>query len=215
MIISLLTLFLLAAPSAPIAQDATPRTAAALPQATVTPPVYPNLSCPIMGKPVSTRLFAETEKGRIFVCCKGCVPDILAHVDIAYRTAFPADKRLTNVKCPVTGKDITKDSPTVVLQGFEFQVHDAAAAQAARDESQIVLAKLHDPKLVDVANDLCPVSGTAAVKNAFAVIDGHIVRLSSPRSLEDVQKDPAAVLAKAKELRDKQDRDKKEKERQK
>jgi hypothetical protein len=176
-------------------------------QSSILPPIYPNASCPIMGKPVSTRLFAETEKGRIFVCCKGCVPDILADVDIAYRTAFPSDKPISNAKCPVTGKEITKDAPTVVLQGFEFRVHDADAAKVAREESQIVLAKLHEPKLVDVENKVCPISGSATAKNAFVVIDGQIVRLSSPKVVEDVQKDPAKTLAKAKEIRERQDKE--------
>ncbi len=176
-------------------------------QSSILPPVYPNASCPIMGKPVSTRLFAETDRGRIFVCCKSCVPDILSNVDIAYRTAFPSDKRIENAKCPVTGKEITKDSPTIVLQGFEFRVHDAAAAKIARDESQIALAKLNDPKLVDVENKVCPVTGAATTKNAFVLIEGHIVRLSSPKAIEEVQKDPKKVLAKAKELRAEEDKD--------
>ncbi len=180
--------------------------AALSPQAPVRPPLYPNAACPIMGKPVSTRLFAETEKGRIFVCCKGCVPDILANVDTAYRTAFPVDKRVENAKCPVTGKEIVKDSPAIVLQGFEFRVHDADAVRVARDESQVVLAKLNDPKLVDLANKVCPVTGQATAKNAFAVIEGQIVRLSSTKCLEDAQQDPAKVLAKAKELREKQEK---------
>jgi uncharacterized protein YuzB (UPF0349 family) len=159
-----------------------------------------------MGKPVSTRLFAETQKGRIFVCCKSCVPDILEDVDTAYRTAFPVDKRVENAKCPVTGKEIGQEPPTLVLQGFEFRVHDEAAVRVAREESQIVLAKLNDAKLVDVANNVCPVTGEAAAKNAFAVVESHIVRLSSPKCLEEVQQDPASVLAKAKELREKQEK---------
>lgn len=166
----------------------------------VQPPIYANTSCPIMGKPVSTRIFAETAKGRIFVCCKSCVPDILENVDVAYRTAYPANKRVANSKCPVTGAEISKDSPTVVLQGFEFSVKDSAAAALAREESQVVLAKLNDPKLVDLANKKCPVTGSAVTRNAFAVIDGYIVRLSSQKCIEEVEKDPAKVLAKAKEL---------------
>ncbi len=167
----------------------------------VSVPLYANPSCPIMGKPVSTTLFADTAKGRIYVCCKGCIKDIHADVETAYRTAFPADKKIVNTICPVTGKEITKDSPAIVLQGFEFSVHDAAAARLAVEESPIVIAKLNDPKLVDLANKTCPVTGEAIVKNAFVVIDGQIVRLSSPRLVEEVQKDPAKVLAKAKELR--------------
>lgn len=194
----LLIAALLIAPSAvlPTSND---DVAASEQQASVSVPIYPNASCPIMGKPVSTRLFAETDKGRIYVCCKSCIQDIRDDVETAYRTAFPAAKKLTNAKCPVTGSEIQKDSPTVALQGFEFSVRDADAARVAREDSQVVVAKLNDPKLVDLANKVCPVSGEPTAKNAFVVIDGNIVRLSSPKLVEEVSKDPAKILAKVKE----------------
>lgn len=185
-------------PSAPVV----PSTAA------TSTPIYPNASCPIMGKPVSTKLFAETDKGRIYVCCKGCVKDILADVPTAYRTAYPADKKVANKICPVTGGEITKDSPTVVLQGFEFFVRSKADVRTAQENSQVVLAKLNDPKLVDLDNKTCPVTGEAVAKNTFVVIDGAIVRLSSAKLLEEIAKDSAKVLAKAKEIRAKEEKDK-------
>lgn len=160
-----------------------------------------------MGKPVSTKLFAETDKGRIYVCCKGCVKDILADVPTAYRTAFPSDKKVANKVCPVTGGEITKDSPTVVLQGFEFFVRGKENVRAAQENSQVVLAKLNDPKLVDLDNKTCPVTGDAVAKNTFVVIEGTIVRLSSAKLLEGVAKDPAKVLAKAKEIRAKEEKE--------
>lgn len=201
---SILTLFLVAAPFGS-ASNSHPMTGAesatVQSQSVVSVPIYANPACPIMGKPVSTRLFAETEKGRIYVCCKSCIQDIVEDVETAYRTAFPAKTKIVNTKCPVTGSAIEKDSPTIVLQGFELSVHDAAAARLARQESQTVLAKLNDPKLVDLANKICPITGEATVKNAFVVIDGNIVRLSSPKLVQEVEKNPAKVLARAKELR--------------
>lgn len=184
-------------PSAPVAQ----------PTPAASTPIYPNASCPIMGKPVSTKLFAETDKGRIYICCKGCVKDILADVPTAYRTAYPADKKVANKICPVTGGEITKDSPTVVLQGFEFFVRSKEQVRAAQENSQVVLAKLNDPKLVDLDNKTCPVTGEAVAKNTFVVIEGTIVRLSSAKLLEEVAKDPAKVLAKAKEIRAKEEKE--------
>lgn len=176
------------------------------PQSPVSVPVHANPACPIMGKPVSTRLFAETEKGRIYVCCKSCIKDILADVGPAYRTAFPTNKKVQNKKCPVTGKEIQPDAPTVILQGFEFSVADSTAAEHAREDSQIVLALLNDPKLVDLANKTCPMTGEATVRNAFVVIEGTVVRLSSPKLREEIEKDPAKVLAKARELRAKEEK---------
>ena len=189
-------------PPAPVAQSSSP----------VGAPIYPNPSCPIMGKPVSTKLFAETEKGRIYICCKGCVKDILADVAVAYRTAYPTDKKVANKICPVTGGEITKDSPTVVLQGFEFFVRNKEAIRAAQENSQVVLAKLNDPKLVDLDNKICPVTGEAVVRNTFVVIDGTIVRLSSPKLFEEIAKDPAKALAKGKDIRAKEEKEKAAKE---
>ncbi|MCE9595717.1 MAG: hypothetical protein K8S98_16125 [Planctomycetes bacterium] len=183
------------APASPVAA----KTAAA------STPIFPNASCPIMGKPVSTKLFAETEMGRIYVCCKGCVKDILEDVAGAYRTAYPTDKKLDNKLCPVSGAAITKDSPTVVLQGFEFFVRGKEEVAKARENSQIVLAKLDDPKLVDLENETCPVTGEPVARNTFVVIEGTIVRLSSTKLADEIAKDPAKVLKKAKELRVQQD----------
>ena len=183
--------------------------ASSVPQApAASTPLYPNASCPIMGKPVSTKLFAETETGRIYVCCKGCIKDILADVTTAYRTAHPSDKKVANKICPVTGGEITVDSPTVVLQGFEFFVRSKDDVRLARENSQIVLAKLNDPKLVDLENQTCPVSGEVVARNAFVVIDGTIVRLSSAKLLEEIVMDPAKVLSKAREIRAKEDKEK-------
>lgn len=203
---SFLTLVLL---FAPVMQEK-PSVPVAQPTAASTP-IYPNASCPIMGKPVSTKLFAETDRGRIYICCKGCVKDILADVPVAYRTAYPSDKKVANKVCPVTGGEITKDSPTVVLQGFEFFVRSKENVRAAQDNSQVVLAKLNDPKLVDLDNKTCPVTGEAVAKNTIVVIDGTIVRLSSAKLLEEIAKDSAKVLAKAKEIRAKEQKEEKEK----
>lgn len=174
----------------------------------VSSPLYPNASCPIMGKPISTKLLAETENGRIYVCCKGCIKDILADVPTAYRTAYPSDKKVANKICPVTGGEIAVDSPTVVLQGFEFFVRNKDDVRLARENSQIVLAKLNDPKLADLANQTCPVSGEVVARNAFVVIEGTIVRLSSAKLFEEIAMDPAKVLSKAKEIRAKEDKEK-------
>ena len=108
------------------AQGSSTSTAAPLQAPTVGTPNYPNPSCPIMGKPISMRLFAETEMGRIFVCCKSCIPDILADVPLAYRTAYPVETKVENAICPVSGGKIEKDSPTVALQGYSFSVRGAA-----------------------------------------------------------------------------------------
>jgi hypothetical protein len=200
-IVFALSLLLAPAQDKPSAPSADPKVSA------ISAPIFPNASCPIMGKPVSTKLFAETEMGRIYVCCKSCVKDILADVPAAYRTAYPTDKQLKNELCPVSGGEITKDSPAVVLQGFAFFVRGPQDVAKARENAQIVLAKLADPKLVDLENELCPVSGEAVARNTFVVIEGTIVRISSAKLVDEIAKDSAKVLRKARELRAAQDAD--------
>jgi hypothetical protein len=169
-------------------------------QLAATVPAYANRTCPIMGKEVSARLWTDTELGRIWVCCKSCIRDIHEDFETAYRTAYPETVEIQNERCPVTGAELDERSPRLELQGFRFGVRDQEAAAKARASSQIVLAKLRDPKLVDVGNDLCPIDGKPVAPNAFVVIDGRIVRLSSPKNVEAAQKDPARTLAKALEI---------------
>lgn len=163
-------------------------------------PLYPNASCPIMGKPVSTGLFAESPKGRIYVCCKSCIKDIHEDAEVAYRSAYPKAKSIANTLCPVSGDAIPEGAPKTVLQGFEFFVHAPEHVAAALADSQVVLAKLNDPQLVDLGNARCPLTDQPVVPNAFVVIEGQVVRLSSSRLLEDIARDPAKVLARAKEI---------------
>lgn len=179
------------------------------PQDPVTPavrvPLYPNPACPIMGKPISTKLYAETDRGRIWVCCKSCIVDIQADVPTAHASSWPTIEKRANEVCPVTGKGIVEDSPRVVLQGFEFSVLDAKAAVRARADHQATLAKLLEPGLEDVGNATCPVTGLPVVANQIVVIGSAIVRVSDARALEPIQADPVGVLAKARRLRAQED----------
>ena len=181
-----------------------PAIQAPAPQVPFHVPSFPNVSCPIMGKPASTKLFTDTDSGRIYICCKRCVKDIQAAPAVAYRSAYPADTKVDNKVCPVSGAQITKDSPTVTLQGFTFFVAGPADVAKAREQSQAILAKLHDPKLVDLRNTTCPVSGAAVERNNIVVIDGTIVHLSSGKQLEEVAKDPLRILKQAQAIRAKE-----------
>ncbi len=161
---------------------------------TVRVPSYPNSTCPIMGKPISRRLFTDTDRGRIWVCCKGCIAEIHADVALAYSTAYPNEQTLAAERCPVTGKALREDSPWVSLQGRRFRVFDTAAANLAVAESQPVLARLMEPTLVDVANALCPIDGEPIDPRAFIVIEGRIVRLSTQKHVDAAKKAPAKTL---------------------
>jgi hypothetical protein len=163
-------------------------------------PAAPNASCPIMGKKVSLPLFVDTELGRIWVCCKPCFKKVLANVPKAHQTAYPVVAEVKNTICPVSGEAIGKDAVVVTLQANRFSVCCSGCVDVAKKDAQAVLAKIGEPKLVDLGNDVCPVRGTPTAPNAFVVVDGQVVRLADAKAVDDVKKDPAAALAKAKKL---------------
>jgi len=168
-------------------------------------PAQPNAACPIMGKPISLKLYADTDQGRIWVCCKSCIVDIQADVPLAHASAWPTLEKRANEVCPVTGEALREDSPRVVLQGYEFSVLDAKAAARARADHQATLARLLEPSLVDVGNRTCPVTDRPVGPNQIVVIGDAIVRVVDARQLEAIEAAPADVLAKARRLRALQD----------
>ncbi len=174
-------------------------------------PAYPNASCPVMGKPVSTRLFTDTKYGRIYLCCKACVEEVQADVEHAYKTAYPTTKKFENKTCPVTRKPIGEDAVRVELQGRDFLVVDKTAATKALADVQATLAKLLEPKLDDVGNEMCPVTGKPVIANTIAIFDGHIVRFASAKAIEEAKADAPKVLKKALEIRATEDRERAEK----
>jgi len=167
----------------------------------VSVPATPNAACPIMGKKVSLRLWAETERGRIYVCCKGCIQDVLGDVEAAYQTAYPAARRVENALCPVSGEPVGEKPALLALQGVEFRLSRAEHAAAARANAQAILAKLENPDLEDLGNLTCPVTGGAADPGAVVQIGTTLVRLSSMQQLEAVRADAAGMLLKARALR--------------
>lgn len=169
-------------------------------QQAVRVPNFPNTSCPIMGKPISTKLFAETDRGRIYVCCKSCIADILDDVETAYLSSYPKVVQVKNELCPVTGARIDEHSLRMSLQGLEFSVRDERAVQRAIIETQITLVRLKEPTLVDLGNFGCPLTNEPTVRNAFVLIDGTIVRLSTELRLLEIEADPKGVLAKARAI---------------
>ncbi|MCK6461426.1 MAG: hypothetical protein L6Q95_16215 [Planctomycetes bacterium] len=167
----------------------------------VTVPTFANANCPIMGKKASLKLFVDTPKGRIYMCCVKCAKEIRKDPDRAHAAAYPKIEKATNTVCPVTGEKIPeKDVPTVVLQGYEIPLCCKDCEEDARKNSQITLVKATNPKAKDIGNQACPVTGKPVAPNAFVLIGDDIVRLSSPECVEAVKKDPAAALKKAKEL---------------
>lgn len=163
-------------------------------------PTFPNSTCPIMGKKVSMPLFVDTEVGRFYLCCKPCVRKVLKDVPTAHKTAYPAVEEVANEVCPISGEPIGELAVEVTLQGYRFKVCCAGCVDQARAQHQTTLVRLREPALVDLGNRTCPVSGKAVAANAFVVIGNAIVHLSDAALVADVEKAPAAVLAKARKI---------------
>ncbi len=163
-------------------------------------PTFQNPTCPIMGKKVSMPLFIDTELGRFHVCCKSCFKKILADLPAAHKTAYPVVQEVKNTICPVSGEPIGEDAVTITLQGWSFRICCVGCLDEARREAQITLTKVTRDKVVDIGNQTCPVSGEPVATNAFVLIGDALVRLSSPKVVEAVEKDPVAMLAKAKAI---------------
>lgn len=169
-------------------------------QPTASVPAAPNATCPIMGKKISLPLFVDTELGRIWVCCKPCFKKVLKDVPKAHQTAYPVVEAVANKTCPVSGEAIGEHQVEVTLQQKRFLVCCHGCVAAARADAQVVLAKLAEPQLVDLGNNLCPISGAATNPNQFVVIADHVVRLADGKAVEASKQDPEGTLAKAKQL---------------
>jgi hypothetical protein len=150
-----------------------------------------------MGKAASLELFTDTPAGRVYLCCKPCVPKVQADVPAAVQTAFPVVQRHSNPNCPVTGNPIGAFAVTVVLQGHEFQVCCAECAERARRDAQTTLVHLLLPEVRDLDNPTCPITGEPVAPNAVVQIGDELVHLASLRHLAAVERDPAGALAKA------------------
>ena len=163
----------------------------------VTVPTFPNSTCPIMGKPISTKLYADTEFGRIYICCKACIKKIARDPKTAYEAAYPTTKKAANAVCPIMGDKIEDAEHKVVLQGYEVSLCCDDCVGQARANPQVTLVKALNPKVKDLENKVCPITGEEVTANAFCLIGDTLVRLSSPDCVESVKKDPKGTLERA------------------
>lgn len=163
----------------------------------VTVPAFPNSTCPIMGKPISAKLFVDTELGRIYMCCKGCTSKIQKDVATAYKAAYPTTTKVGNKTCPITGKTLDATAPNVTVQGRAISVCCEDCVKKTPSLTQMMLVKATNPKVVDVGNEICPITGDPAQSNVVCLVGDHLIRLSKLDCVDQVKADPAGTLAKA------------------
>lgn len=166
----------------------------------VSVPTFPNASCPIMGKPISSVLFTDTQFGRIYICCKSCTKKIRQDPETAYKTAYPTTKLANNPICPVMGEKNEGSEHTVRLQGYDVALCCEECILQAMASPQTTLVKALDPKVQDLGNKTCPITGEAVTNNAYCLVGDTLIHLSSPGCVEGVKKDPKGTLEKAKKI---------------
>jgi hypothetical protein len=150
-----------------------------------------------MGKKVSLPLYVDTELGRFYVCCKPCFKKVLADLPAAHKTAYPVVQDIDNKVSPVSGAALGDKAVQVTLQGYRFRVANAEEADAARANSQVTLVKVTRATVKDVGNATCPITGEAVAANVFVMVGDELVHLANPKAADEVAKNPAAALAKA------------------
>jgi hypothetical protein len=153
-----------------------------------------------MGKPASRALYTDTDYGRVYVCCLPCVAKIKQDPARAATAAYPVVRKAGNTVDPLTGEKLGEKPVTVVLQGHEIGLARPEHVARARANAQIVLVKVLRPKNVDVGNGTDPVTGQPVVDNAFVLVDDDLIRLSSPKSVEQVRLDPEKARKAAREI---------------
>lgn len=81
-----------------------------------------NKDCPHMPKPAKKEFFVDTPKGRVYLCCKGCIKKAQADLDGTYAKAYPETKKLESTTCPVSGNKLGDKAKDVIYKGYEFKV---------------------------------------------------------------------------------------------
>ncbi len=165
----------------------------------VSVPTFMNPTCPIMGKATKADVFVDTDQGRVFLCCKMCVEKVKKDPAAAYAKAYPKLEKLGNTICPVSGEAIKSgEGVAVIYQGREIRVCCADCSKPVRDNGDIVLTLLTNPKVKDLKNTKDPVSDKTVMDNTFVVVGDRLIHLASKDSVDEIKKDPAKYLEKAK-----------------
>jgi hypothetical protein len=90
-----------------------------------------------------------------------------------------------------------KAANAVVVMGRKIQTCCDDCPAEIKAAPALYLAKAMDPKLKEVGNSKCPVTGEAVSRLDIAVYNGKIVRLANAKAVEGFQKDPDKFLAEA------------------
>lgn len=148
--------------------------------------------CPIMDEPVDFGVSTMTDDGPVYFCCPECIekytkdPAKYADKVKAQRAALAKLDRV-QVKCPLTGKPISKDAKVDVDgQAVYFccpKCPDAYKKEPAKYKAKLAASYTYQTK--------CPVSGEGIDPAAFVdLADGTRVYCCCTKCIEKVKAEP-------------------------
>ena len=110
------------------------------------------VTCPVSGKPVDTKVFVEHDGQKIYFCCKDCISKYEA--DPQKYAAKLANSYTYQVKCPVSGEKIDPQSFTQLASGQRvYFCCDGCKPKLAANPSKY-LAKLEAQGFKFAAKDM-------------------------------------------------------------
>ncbi len=177
----------------------------------VTIPFFGNKNCPVSGEAIDRTAVLELEGQPVYFCCKKCVAKGKDDPKAMLAKAYPADKvvDLKNTMCPVMAEPVGDATDTVTVMGRKMRLCCDGCAEDVVAHPVAMLARLENPKLVDLENKTCPISEKPAFGKFVAVYQGKMMRLCGDACVEKVRKDPEKALAAASKKEDKRKDEKK------
>ncbi|MSR74947.1 MAG: hypothetical protein EXS14_05715 [Planctomycetes bacterium] len=150
-------------------------------------PFYGNAKCPIEGKDVNRKLFAEHEAQRIHVCSKDCRKKVDADLAANLAKAYPADKvvDVKNATCPCMPKAAKAEFSTV-WQGHKVQFCCKKCLGRFPKQPARFLTMALNKDLVAVGNTKCPVMPEEDVEaDMFILYKGKLIDLCCDSCVDD------------------------------
>lgn len=149
-------------------------------------------NCPIMDEPVDFGVSTMTDEGPVYFCCEACIEkytkEPAKYVDkVKAQRAALAKMNRVQVKCPLTGKPISKDAKVEADgQAVYFccpKCLDAYKKEPAKYKAKLAASYTYQTK--------CPVSGEAIDPAAFVdLADGSRVYCCCTKCIEKLKADP-------------------------
>jgi YHS domain-containing protein len=166
-------------------------------------PFFGNEKCPISGEAVDRKFSAELDGQLVYFCCGKCkgkaAEGTKENAKKLAEKAYPTDKviDLKNENCPVMGEKVGDSKATTVVMGRKIHLCCDDCAPDVKKAPIAFLALATNPKLTDVGNTKCPISGKEVSANDVVIYKDKVVRMCCPKCADGFEKDADKSLAEA------------------